>query len=170
MPFDIFVYFSLLDLSLDPFASQYPFTENALMRAEAEKVRTEKRLEREIQQKVERHERDRLFFEWYVCKLKNLVCKLKNLNGSTDDFERQLSKAQLNKFLERQLSKAQFNKFLDEIDGKLFEMECPGCGLVIMAPTKKGVLRCPHCDRLFHIDARIALADASEDRPEDTAS
>lgn len=110
MPFDFFDFFPLLDLSLDPFASKYPFTKNALMRAEAE------RLEREIQQQNERHERVMLFFEWYVC-------KLKNLNGSTDDFE-------------RQLSKAQFNKFLDEIDGKLFVMECPGCGLVIMAPTK----------------------------------
>lgn len=146
MPFDSFDSFSLLDSSFDSFASIYAFTENARMRAEAE------RLEREIQQQNERHERVMLFFEW-------CVCKLINLNGSTDDFERQLSEVM-----------PQFNKFLDEIDGKLFEMECPGCGLVIKAPTKKGVFRCPHCDRLFHIDAKIALADASEDRPEDAAS
>lgn len=158
MPFDfIDDFFDLLDLSLDPIASKhpsiaskYPSISNALMRAEAERLERKKELEREIQQQYERHEGDLLYFEWYVC-------KLKNPNGSTDD-------------IERPLSKAQFNKFLDEIDGKLFEMECPGCGLVIKAPTKKGVLRCPHCDRLFHIDARIALADASEDRPEDTAS
>ena len=146
MPFDSFDSFSLLDSSFDSFASIYAFTVNARMRAEAE------RLEREIQQQNERHERVMLFIEW-------CACMHINLNGSTDDFERQLSEVM-----------PQFNKFLDEIDGKLFEMECPGCGLVIKAPTKKGVLRCPHCDRLFHIDAKIALADASEDRPEDTAS
>lgn len=143
MPFNSFDSFSLLDSSFDSFASIYAFTENARMRA---------RLEREIQQQNERHERVMLFIEWYDC-------KHINLNGSTNDFERQLSEVM-----------PQFNMFLDEIDGKLFEMECPGCGLVIKAPTKKGVLRCPHCDRFFHIDARIALADASEDRPEDTAS
>lgn len=146
MPFDSFDSFSLLDSSFDSFASIYAFTVNARMRAEAE------RLERDIQQQNERHERVMLFIEW-------CACMHINLNGSTDDFERQLSEVM-----------PQFNKFLDEIDGKLFEMECPGCGLVIKAPTKKGVLRCPHCDRLFHIDAKIALADASEDRPEDTAS
>lgn len=146
MPFDSFDSFSLLDSSFDSFASIYAFTVNARMREEVE------RLEREIQQKNERHERVMLFLEWYAC-------KHINLNGSTNDFERQLSEVM-----------PQFNMFLDEIDGKSFEMECPGCGLVIKAPTKKGVLRCPHCDRFFHIDARIALADASEDRPEDTAS
>lgn len=139
MPFDSFN-------SFDSFASIFALAENARMRAEM------KRAQREIQQQNERHERVMLFTEW-------CACKHINLNGSTDDFKRQLSEVM-----------PQFNKFLDEIDGKLFEMECPGCGLVIKAPTKKGVLRCPHCDRLFHIDAKIALADASEDRPEDTAS
>lgn len=133
-------------MPFDSFAWIYAFTENSRMRAEA------KRLEREIRQQNERHERVMLFIEW-------CACKHINLNGSTDDFERRLSEVM-----------PQYNMFLDEIDGKLFEMECPGCELVIKAPTKKGVLRCPHCDRLFHIDARIALADASEDRPEDTAS
>lgn len=139
MPFDSFN-------SFDSFASIFALAENARMRAEM------KRAQREIQQQNERHERVMLFTEW-------CACKHINLNGSTDDYKRQLSEVM-----------PQFNKFLDEIDGKLFEMECPGCGLVIKAPTKKGVLRCPHCDRLFHIDAKIALADASEDRPEDTAS
>ncbi len=139
MPFDSFN-------SFDSFASIFALAENARMRAEM------KRAQREIQQQNERHERVMLFTEW-------CACKHINLNGSTDDFKRQLSEVM-----------PQFNKFLDEIDGKLFEMECPGCGLVIKAPTKKGVLRCTYCDRLFHIDARIALADASENRPEDTAS
>ena len=113
MPFDSFDSFSLLDSSFDSFASIYAFTENAGMRAEAE------RLEREIQQQNERHERVMFFIEWYVC-------KHINLNGSTNDFERQLSEVM-----------PQYNMFLDEIVGKLFEMECPGCGLVIKAPTKK---------------------------------
>lgn len=102
MPFDSFDSFSLLDSSFDSFASIYAFTVNARMRAEAE------RLEREIQQQNERHERVMLFIEW-------CACMHIDLNGLTDDFERQLSEAM-----------PQFNKFLDEIDGKLFEMECPG--------------------------------------------
>lgn len=106
MPFDSFN-------SFDSFASIFALAENARMRAEM------KRAQREIQQQNERHERVMLFTEWRAC-------KLINLNGSTDDFKRQLSEVM-----------PQFNKFLDEIDGKLFEMECPGCGLVIKAPTKK---------------------------------
>lgn len=109
------------------------------------RIRAEREKARALQQEIELREKLDLFFEW--CRYNGF-----HLNGSVDDLV------------------AQFKKFLDGLDGKLFEMECPGCRLVVKAPTKKGILRCPHCDRLFHIDARIALVDASEDRPEDTAS
>ncbi len=109
------------------------------------RIRAEREKARALHQEIELREKLDLFFEW--CQYNGF-----HLNGSVDDLV------------------AQFKKFLDGLDGKMFEMECPGCRLVVKAPTKKGILQCPRCGRKFYIDAKIALADASEDRPEDTAS
>lgn len=109
------------------------------------RIRAEREKARALHQEIELREKLDLFFEW--CQYNGF-----HLNGSVDDLV------------------AQFKKFLDGLDGKMFEMECSGCRLVVKAPTKKGILQCPRCGRKFYIDAKIALADASEDRSEDTAS